>query len=61
MLKVGIHQPGLTTEINSSILQFMQEPSMMPFQKRVKSQEQKKFWAKNSPFFLEASCQGLPN
>jgi hypothetical protein len=29
MLKVGIHQPGLTTEKKSSILLFMQEPSMM--------------------------------
>jgi len=59
MLKVGIYQPGHTSEKNSSILQFIQEPSMMPFQKRVKSQEQSFFWGQKLPFFSGSKLPSL--
>jgi hypothetical protein len=62
MLKVGIHQPGLTTEKKSSILQFMQEPSMMqgcPSRKRSKVKSNLFFWAKNFPFFSGSKLPSL--
>jgi hypothetical protein len=58
MLKVGIHQPGLTTENKSSILQFMQGPSVMqgcPSRKGSRVKSNLFLGAKNCPFFFSGS------
>lgn len=62
MLKVGIHQPGLTTEKKSSILQFMQDPSMMPGCLSRKASRVKSnlfLGAKNSPVFSGSKLTSL--